>query len=68
MQSAALSWAGPSIRDLFRPEISLALKSILFKNALANFVSDIGYICIANSGSELTKDSETSYNLSLQIF
>ena len=44
-----------------------ALKSTLFKNAIANSVSDIVNIVIANSGSELTKDSETSWNLYVEI-
>ena len=45
----------------------IALKSTLFKNAIANSVSDIVNIVIANSGSELTEDSETSWNLCVEI-
>ena len=41
------------------------MKSTLFKNAIANFVSD--KVKIANSGSELTKDSETSWDLCVEI-
>ena len=43
------------------------MKSTLFKNAIANSVSDIVNIVIANSGSELTKDSETSWDLCVEI-
>ena len=46
----------------------IALKCTLFENAIANFVSDKVNICIANSGSKMTKDSEISWNMSLQIF
>ena len=44
------------------------MKSTLFQEAVPNFVSDKVYNFIPKSGSELTKDSETSFNLSLQIF
>ena len=45
-----------------------ALKTTVFQNAVAHFVSDIVYICTANSGSEMTNDLEITWNLSVEIF
>ena len=45
-----------------------SLKSVHFQHADANYDSDKVCTVIIYSGPDLTKDSETSWNFSMQIF